>query len=175
MSNINERLTNLREEALKNVDEYTKAICENDFRTMNDLDLKLKDLEKEYIREKSNTLNQEEFIKPFDENYRRVLLEAQSHSYAINQPQFEKFVYIIEFFKKYIKDNNCGKIVDLELDSNFIQNGITIEFDLFEANGDTLKDFSKVMEYSSAVTIDATLNGQISISIGIANVFIKDD
>ena len=120
-------------------------------------------------------MNQEEFIKSFDENYRKVLLEAQSHSYTINQPQFEKLIYIIEFFKKYIKENKCGKIVDLELDSNFIQNGITIEFDVFEANGDTLKDFSKVMEYSTAVTMDATIKGQISISIGIADVFIKED
>lgn len=59
MSNINERLTNLRENALKNVDEYTKAICNNDFRAMNDLDLKLKDIEKEYIRVKSKAVYEE--------------------------------------------------------------------------------------------------------------------
>lgn len=59
MSNINERLTNLRENALKNVDEYTKAIHNNDFRSMNDLDLKLKDIEKEYIREKSKAVYEE--------------------------------------------------------------------------------------------------------------------
>jgi len=47
----NERLTELREQALQCVDDYSKAVYNNDFKTMNDLDIKLKEIETDYANE----------------------------------------------------------------------------------------------------------------------------
>lgn len=55
----NERLTELREQALQCVDDYSKAVYNNDFKTMNDLDIKLKEIETDYANEIAKVVYQE--------------------------------------------------------------------------------------------------------------------
>ena len=55
----NKRLTEIREQALKNIDAYNKALSESDLKKMNELDVALKQLEIDYQNEMAKVVYQE--------------------------------------------------------------------------------------------------------------------
>lgn len=92
--------------------------------------------------------------------------------YVINEEQFAKFLGVILFFIK----NSKGKVARLdrvELVPRGQHGNLNAYFPLFYASGDEMEMFSEVIKCLSAITIDATSDEEICISITVPNVFIK--
>lgn len=112
----------------------------------------------------------EQIVKEFGKQYVKVLQEAERLNYCVNYTQFEKLDKIIKFFNGYIKD--CGgAIQSVLLTPQEIHGGLTANFGVFDISGDQVAKFCDVLKDASAVSIDATLDGEVCISLTVPDVF----
>lgn len=112
-----------------------------------------------------------EFVKRFGKQYLSVLQDAEKLHYKLNEEQFIKLFNLVEFFKDYVKSEKSGKIDSIDLDPKEIHGGLTATFVLFDISGNQIKEFCEVLKDTSAITLDATTDGKVCISITVPNVF----
>lgn len=92
--------------------------------------------------------------------------------YMPNKPQMKKLSEAYRFFVKYANENN-GRVDTLKLIPKMQHCGITAYFYLFAPFGDDLETFKCIIQNSSALSIDANVDGEICISLNIPDVFIE--
>ena len=117
-------------------------------------------------------MTNEEYVRRLGALYNKVLSLKSDDDYIVNQPQMNKLIDAIKFF------SDTAEVLDGELDPVFLtpreeHGGVTATFLVFDVAGDDCKQFAKVIENASAVSIDSLEDGRISISITIPQVFIK--
>lgn len=116
------------------------------------------------------TNDNEKIVKAFGEQYIDVLEKAEALNYCVNYTQFEKLDKIIKFFNGYIKESG-GAIESVLLTPQEIHGGLTANFGVFDISGKEVAQFCEVLKEASAVSIDATLDNRICISITVPDVF----
>lgn len=92
--------------------------------------------------------------------------------FEVDPDQMQKLHDLIEFFKKAAKDLG-GKIESVRLDPLSPPNGITANFIVFDLFGDDVQKFCEVIRNCSAVSMDTTVNNEVSISCTIPGVFVR--
>lgn len=103
--------------------------------------------------------------------YELVLSMRKDEDYAVNQPQMEKLVALVDFFTE-VAAQSTG-FVEPEISSpKELHGGVTATFIVFDVTGENVARFCDVLRHCSAVSIDATDDG-VCISCTVPNVFIK--
>ena len=109
----------------------------------------------------------ERFIAACDEEMRRTNRE----DIKVNPVQLQKLNNLVNFFKETAKKLG-GKIESIDLDPVSPPNGVTANFIVFDLAGNEVQRFCDVIRECSAVSIDVTVDDEVSISCTIPNVFI---
>ena len=111
-----------------------------------------------------------EFSKRLMAEYRDAFKGTTPEDFETNPEQMEKLNNLISFFKQAAKDLG-GKIESIDLNPSNPPNGITANFIVFDLFGDDVRRFCDVIRECSAISMDVTINDEISISCTIPNVF----
>lgn len=115
-----------------------------------------------------NRTNSEVSIKWIGKEMIKMENELKSKKLVINRPQYNKYLRAIKFFNR-----NDGKIVYYARPEEL--NGyLTAEFICFDLNGKDVQEFNQIIQQASAIGMDASTNGKLSISITIPNIYIVD-
>ncbi len=117
-------------------------------------------------------MTNEQFVKKFGEEYSSLLEEASKFNYEVNEEQFAKLLDLVKFFKEYIKENG-GSAEPVNLDPREIHSGLTVSFVVFNITGDEIQKFCDVVKNTTALSIDATNDEKVCISMTIPDVFRK--
>ena len=115
-------------------------------------------------------LNNKEYVKRLGQLYEKVLSLRDDDNYVINQPQMDKLIEVLNFFLDAAQKCN-GKVEPVKLTPRAEHGGVTATFIVFDIYGDDIKQYCKVMSYTSAITIDGTEDG-ICISVTVPEVFV---
>ncbi len=111
-----------------------------------------------------------EYVKRISQLYSAILNLRDDEDYAINQPQMDKLIEVLEFFMNAAQNSN-GKVEPISLVPKEEHGGVTATFIVFDIYGDDIQRYCKVMSYTSAITIDGTEDG-ICISVTVPEVFV---
>lgn len=115
-------------------------------------------------------MTNEEFIKQLGKAYEQIISIRKDDDYVVNPPQMNKFVEVAEFFTDLAEKGN-GKVDTIVLSPREEHGGVTATFLVFHIYGEDIAKFSKVISYTSAVSIDSTEDGAC-ISVTVPNVFV---
>ncbi|MBP3398291.1 MAG: hypothetical protein J6K75_00905 [Erysipelotrichaceae bacterium] len=102
----------------------------------------------------------------------KILNSRSNSDYEINEPQFEKFKEVLNFFTTLAQENKNTK-VDVFLEPKQTVGGLTCTTYLLDFYGKQMEEFNKLLSYCYAVTIDALLDGRICISVNVPDVFVE--
>lgn len=100
-----------------------------------------------------------EYIKNLEKLKKVTLIE--------NENQKSKYNYAKGFLIKYLRENG-GKLITQEKEE--LDGGLTFTIPVFDLTGINLYRFINTLKFANAVTFDATIDGQICISLSIPNI-----
>ena len=115
-------------------------------------------------------MDQFEFIK---EIYEIMLEEIESRNdedYVVNPVQMAKLVQAYQFFAEIAKRDG-GSVDPFDITPRMVHSGITAYFPLFYLTGKDLRELAEIVGDMSALTLEATIDGEVCISFNIPNVF----
>jgi len=112
-----------------------------------------------------------EFAKRLMQEHQKAMEEFDPNDYEADPEQLAKLNDLVDFFKKAAKDLG-GKIESISLDPANPPNGVTANFIVFDLFGDEIQRFCDVIRACSAISMDVTVNDEISISCTIPGVFV---
>lgn len=116
-------------------------------------------------------MTNEEYVRRLGTLYSKVLDLRKDSDYIVNQSQMDKLVAVLEFFLDTAKALD-GKVEPVRLKPREEHGGVTATFLVFDLFDDKVVRFCDVMKACSAITIDATTDGEVCISCTVPNVFI---
>lgn len=115
-------------------------------------------------------LTNEQYVERLGRLYEKVLSLRNDDDYAINQPQMDKLIEVLNFFLDAAQKCD-GKVEPVKLTPRAEHGGVTATFVVFDIYGDDIQRYCDVMRHTSAITIDATEDG-ICISVTVPEVFV---
>lgn len=114
-----------------------------------------------------------EYVRHLGQLYERVLSMCKDSDYVINQPQMDKFVEVLNFFKEEALRLE-GDVGPINLVPREEHGGITATFLVFSLNGEQqVQKFCDVIRYCSAFGFEALPSGDVSVDVTVPNVFVK--
>jgi len=112
----------------------------------------------------------EKFVRKIGHIYEKVMNLRDNDDFVVNQEQMDKFVEVLNFF--YDTANNLnGELEPIRLEPKEENGGVTATFLLFDIYGENIQRFSKIIGYTSGITIESTVDG-VCISVTVPGVFI---
>lgn len=115
-------------------------------------------------------ISDKEFAQRFVRAYEDAMKDVNPDDYVIDQVQLQKLNDLIEFFKT-TAINLGGKIESVSLNPAAPSNGITANFIVFDLFGDEVQRFCDVIRHCSAISMDVTVDKEISISCTVPNIY----
>ncbi|MBE6872085.1 MAG: hypothetical protein E7491_09085 [Ruminococcaceae bacterium] len=112
-------------------------------------------------------MTNEEYVRQLGMLYEKTLSVRKDDSYQINPPQMDKLINILDSFLSH----GDGKIEPVKLIPREEHGGVTATFTVFDVYGENVKKFCDAISEASAITIDATSDGEVCISVTIPEVF----
>lgn len=119
-------------------------------------------------------LTNEEYVKRLGQLYDHIMKFRKDEDYVVNQPQMDKLVDTINFFIDIARQYG-GDVEPVQLTPKEEHGGVTANFIVFDIHGEEIKRFCSVVKEASALTIDATTDHQVCISLTIPNVFVPKE
>ena len=116
-------------------------------------------------------LTDEEYVRRLGMMYEKILSLRQDSDYVVNQPQMDKLVELLDYFIKMTKQMD-GTVAPMNLKPSEEHGDITARFWFFSVAGADIMRFCKVIQYCSALSVDAVDTGEVRISCTIPNVFV---
>lgn len=117
-------------------------------------------------------MTNEEYARRLSKVYEDVINLRKDSGYMINQEQMQKLTNLIDFFIITCAKLHEGSVLPVELVPREEHGGVTASFIVFDIWGDDVKKFCDVLCECSAVSIDATSDGEVCIACTIPNVFV---
>ena len=108
----------------------------------------------------------------FAEICQREFEKRSDADYEVNPDQARKLVGAYMFFDELAKKSN-GRVETLKVIPKEIHGGITAYFSFCYLGSEDIGRFCEVIADASAVSIDATTDGTVCISLTIPRVFRK--
>ena len=102
----------------------------------------------------------------------KILYSRSNSDFEINEPQFEKFKEVLNFFTALAQENKNTRVA-VELEPKQTVGGLTCTTYLLDFYGKQMEEFNKLLSYCCAVTIDALLDGRVCISVNVPDVYVK--
>jgi len=119
-----------------------------------------------------SNMTDKEFARKLVAAFDLEMQNMKPEDFEVDEVQLEKLKKLAMFFDKAAKDLG-GKIVSVDLDPLVPPCGITANFIVFDLFGDEVKKFCDVLRECSAVSMDATDSGEVSISCTIPGIFVE--
>lgn len=119
-----------------------------------------------------DSLTDEEFCYIFGKQYNEFLREQTDEDYQINPPQWRKMLNVLKFFYELAKTSN-GKVEPCAISPRVEHGGVTAYFTVLDIRESDIPKFCEALMQTSAITIDATVDARICLSVSIPYVFIK--
>ena len=117
-------------------------------------------------------LSDEEFLRFVGRVYDDYLDELDDNDFEINRPQWLKMIKVLWYFTELAKKSN-GTVEPCEVQPKIQHGGVTAYFTIVDIKADDIPKFCDVLQSTSAITIDATTDGRVCISVSIPHVFVK--
>lgn len=109
-------------------------------------------------------------LKDAWELYQEAMRERNNDDYVVDACQMEKLMRAYEFFCRVAV--NCGGTIEpLHLEPKEENGGVSVHLALLYLDGENLGRFQKIVGDMGAISIDATLDGNVCISFTIPGVF----
>lgn len=119
----------------------------------------------------SKSLSDEEFAKEFGKLYVEMMNEENNDDYLVNEPQMDKFLDILKFFKDFVNKEHDEKIMPVKLEPREERGDLSVKFRVFHIYGEDIQKFCDVMRGASVFGFDADKDGNIMFDITVPNVF----
>lgn len=117
-------------------------------------------------------MNYEEDVLELLQDAIKEIGERNDADYIPNKPQMKKLAEAYRFFIEHADENN-GRVDTLKLIPKMKHGGITAYFYVFAPFGEDFETFKRIVQNSSALSIDANVDGEVCISLNIPDVFVK--
>ena len=114
-----------------------------------------------------------EFIQRLGKLNSLVMDNRNDEDYILNIPQFRKLVTAYEFLDEMTERGENGSIEPVRLKPKQEHGGVTANFIVFDLFSDSISRWGEILSCVSAVSIDATLDGKVCISLTIPNVYTR--
>lgn len=111
-----------------------------------------------------------DLLKEFYEAAIQELEKRNNDDYEVDQVQMAKLVHAYQFFSNLAKRDG-GMVEPFDITPKMVHSGITAYFTVFYVARDEMKEFAEIVGDMSALSLDATTDGQVCISFNIPNVF----
>lgn len=119
-------------------------------------------------------LTDEEFCYIFGKKYSEFLEEQKDEDYQINRPQWLKLLKVLKFFCDLTQKTN-GRVERCEVRPREQHGGVTAYFTVLDIHANDIPAFCEALSFTTAITIDATADGRICVSVSVPYVFVKKD
>lgn len=126
----------------------------------------------ELNKELLDSLTDEEFCYIFGKKFNEFLDEQKDEDYEINRPQWLKFIKVLKFFCDLTAKTN-GRVERCEVRPREQHGGVTAYFTVLDIRANDIPAFCETLSLTSAITVDATEDGNICISVSVPYVFVK--
>lgn len=123
-------------------------------------------------KQEYENLSDEEFCKIFACDCLKRIEDENDGNYVVNRPQWLKMVEVLDYFQRLAKKSN-GVVEPCEVAPKFLHGGVTASFTVVDIQEDDIPEFCKALLKTNAITIDATIDGKVCISVSIPYVFKK--
>lgn len=110
-------------------------------------------------------------LQRFAELYEWAMQKRKDEDYIVNQPQMNKLIDVLEFFMDMAQKCH-GSVEPVFLRPREEHGGVTANFTVFDLYGEDLRRYCEIMQYVSAMTIDAGMDG-VCISVTVPYVFVE--
>ena len=117
-------------------------------------------------------LSDEEFFRVFGEVYDEYISSKKDEDYEINPPQWFKLLRVIKYFIDLSKANN-GKVEPCTLMPRLEHGGVTAYFRVLDFKVRDIPTLCEMLTQVSSITIDATTDGYVCVSVSVPNVYIE--
>jgi len=117
-------------------------------------------------------MNYEEYAKIIWSIYEETMAKENDDDYELNEIQMQKLIDAYEFFSKIAEESN-GRVEDINLSPRETTGHITTYFTLLYFDNEKLKVFSNVVDSMCALSIDATIDGEVCVDFTVPGVFKK--
>lgn len=117
-------------------------------------------------------LSNEEYLRKYGEKYLEILNEANDDNYEINRTQWTKLLMILKYFNDFA-DRNGGSVEPCEIMPREEHGGVTAYFTVLDLREKDITKFCQMLMMSNAITIDATTDGRVCISLSVPDVFVR--
>lgn len=117
-------------------------------------------------------MNEDKVMKQICDAYRAVVIEGNPADYEPNAAQFEKLRKVCNFFKEMAESEEGASIELEDLIPTETTGGLNATFRVFDVWGDRMEKFREILQYVSAMSMDATTDGKVCISVTVPDVFV---
>ena len=118
--------------------------------------------------------NNNDIVIAFARFYEAEMRRRNNEDYEVNPVQMNKFLDAVSYFSKKAEEND-DTIDPIRCEPKEEHGGLTAHFIVFDSYGEDLQEFSRIMSYCSALSIDVTTNNKCCISITIPNIYVERD
>lgn len=114
---------------------------------------------------------EDDIVRYLGQLYWQMLSRRRNEDYEINPVQMDRFLALLQFLKDRVDPEFDEGIESFHLEAKEIHGGFSVQFCVFDLHGDEIPVFAQLLSCCSALSIDATSDSQICISVTIPDVF----
>lgn len=131
-----------------------------------------KEMQRQWLLNQLKDIDNCEFAAFFTKLYENEMKNRNPEDYVTNPLQMYRMIEAYRFFATRAEKNNW-KLEPFKINPIQESGDIALDFNLMWLDGDDVQEFAKILSYASGVTIDATLDGVVHLSLIIPNVYTK--
>ena len=124
----------------------------------------------EFDEEQLEEMTDEEVCQVLGAQYLDYLESLNDDDFEINRPQWIKMLRVLKYFDDLTKRSN-GTLEPCEVMPRIEHGGVTAYFTVLDIKETDIPSFCEALMQTSAITIDATTDGRVCISVSVPNVF----
>lgn len=114
-----------------------------------------------------------DFFTYFGRLYEQELNRRRNEDYEVNPLQMDRFLTLLHFLQHKVNPEFDEGIEPFHLEAKEECGGFSADFYVFDLYGDEIPVFAEMLSWCSAISIDATTESQICISITVPDIFVR--
>lgn len=114
-----------------------------------------------------------DFFTYFGRLYEQELNRRRNEDYEVNPIQMDRFLTLLHFLQDKVNPEFDEGIEPFHLEAKEECGGFSADFCVFDLYGDEIPVFAEMLSWCSAISIDATTESQICISITVPDIFVR--
>jgi len=112
-----------------------------------------------------------EIIRLFALMYEAEMSNRRNEDYEVNPEQMDKFLELLHFLRNKVDPEFDDGIEPFHLEAKEEHGGFSARFCVLDLHGEEVIEFSRLISHCSAVSIDASNDSQMCISMTVPEIF----